>query len=105
MTEKKTFKNPKLVTGWEEGAIAWHSVFEYPSPGRFLVDEWDMEVTFTKKVKAIQINSVVEDLIGNTGRVVAVQADKAWVHYYLNDSGRAVDFDCVEWLSELINVG
>lgn len=99
MSEKKTFKNPVDMSVYRDGSI-WvkddNSTYNY--------DEWDMEVTFTKKVKPIQINSVVEDLVGNTGRVVAVQADKAWVHYHLTDVGRAADFDCVEWLSELTNV-
>ena len=99
MTEKKTFKNPRDMAVYNDG-----SIYVKDTNSAFNYREWDMEVTFTKKVKPIQINSVVEDLMGNTGRVVAVQADKAWVHYYLNDSGRAVDFDCVEWLSELTNV-
>lgn len=111
MTEKKTFKHPLGLTSAfgslyakdDEGG-EYEIYSEAEGLHRFPLDEWDIEVTFTKKVKPIQINSVVEDLAGNTGRVVSVQADKAWVHYYLNDSGRAVDFDCVERLYELTNV-
>lgn len=113
MSEKKTFKNPQVAHIYMP--YDGDEMFERTTDDAYIMAEdggghgfdrreWDVEVTLTKKVKPIQINSVVEDLIGNTGRVVAVQADKAWVHYYLSDGGQAVDFDCVEWLSELANV-
>lgn len=104
MTEKKTFKNVSSVINTFDPEHTWVVEGFRMKSNEFTHREWDMEVTFTKKPKPIQINSVVEDLMGNTGRVVAVQADKAWVNYYLDDTGRAMDFDCVEWLSELTNV-
>lgn len=79
MSEKKTFKNPKLVTGWEDGVIAWHSISEYPSPGKFLVDEWDMEVTFTKKVKP-EVGGTANLAVGGPYyTVIAVSGDHVWL--------------------------
>lgn len=106
MNEKKTFSGRVDIDSRTDGWSVEDFNTSFTTEGLhwFANDEWDMEVTFTKKAKPIQIHSIVEDLEGNTGRVVSVQGDKAWVHYYLNDGGRAVDFDCVEWLTEISNV-
>ena len=66
MTEKKTFKNAMLQTEavgdyhnmnhvWKVTASAGHG-----NPyGTFSYEEWDMEVTFTKKVKPLEVGDKV----------------------------------------------
>lgn len=108
MTEKKTFKNPDLTvftdgSGWKitpEGVTAYsgnHILFH--------ANEWDMEVTFTKKAEPIQINHLVQDADRYIGRVVAVQQDKAWVHYTTNQHGGIENFDGIEFVANLKRVG
>lgn len=91
MTEKKTFKNPSLdyvvieeswganpKWGWEVNEL------DFPE------DEWDMEVTFTRKVKPVQVDSVVRHRNWPTWLdsgepiyfvVKAIVADNAWIAY------------------------
>lgn len=93
MTEKKTFKNPKLVTGWEDGVIAWHSISEYPSPGKFLVDEWDMEVTFTKKAPKPEVGGTCRTKYSDQLAIMGVNGSWIWVAEDPEDPGWVVDVD------------
>ena len=103
MTEKKTFKNVEVVP---YAAGQW-GVRELngSTHGFFPAHEWDMEVTFTKKAEPIQINHLVQDADRFIGRVVAIQQDKAWVHYTTNQHGGIENFDGIEFVANLKRVG
>jgi hypothetical protein len=65
--EKKTFKNAYIgneVRGdYHEGDMSWRIFASegHGNPyGTFSSDEWDMEVTFTKKVKPIEVGQLIE---------------------------------------------
>jgi hypothetical protein len=81
MTEKKTFKNPELdynTDAWHSNEWGW-SVDNEVFPEK----DWDMEVTFTKKVKPVEAGqrrtykagSLSEELV----TVIAVSGDLVWV--------------------------
>lgn len=60
MTEKKTFKNPRVTSyidkvwiGWGEPYALDQGTVEFPK------DKWNWEVTFTKKPKPVEVGSVV----------------------------------------------
>lgn len=60
MTEKKTFKNPYHISHSSDW-IEVHQLENTEIPS-FIghEDEWDMEVTFTKKVKPLSVGQLVE---------------------------------------------
>jgi hypothetical protein len=81
MTEKKTFEGAVDVdsrhNGWS--VQAWESrSFSDCQESFFSKDEWDMEVTFTKKVKPFEIGDFVETY-GARGYVIGVWEDFVWV--------------------------
>lgn len=106
MTEKKTFKNPKITSYLDFIWVGWGEPYALDQgTTQFQKDEWDWEVTFTKKVEPIQINHLVQDADRYIGRVVAVQQDKAWVHYTTNQHGGIENFDGIEFVANLKRVG
>lgn len=85
MTETKTFKEPVDFAWCFQPRAYWQTVGQ-----RFYSDEWDMEVTFTRKVKPVQVDSVVRHRNWPTWLdsgepiyfvVKAIVADKAWIAY------------------------
>jgi hypothetical protein len=85
MTEKKTF-NTK--TG--NGSLQYANGHYFYGGHEFPADDWDMEVIFTKKVKPVQVDSVVRHRTWPTWLdsgepiyfvVKAIVADKAWIAY------------------------
>src|SRR5690242_7978686 len=100
MTEKKTFKNPDL----EYNTDAWHSRdWGWAVGGEVFSDfEWDMEVTFTKKVKPFKQDDLVILLGG--GELATIQwimDDLAWVNVVASANGAYRDSHHVVKLSEL----
>jgi len=91
MTEKKTFKNPLMVMHYEHGELVKRSISHSEGLGNpygsFPVDEWDMEVTFTKKVKPLAVGDVARfdswDRVYSV-TILAIDDDTYWVR---TDSG------------------
>lgn len=86
MTEKKTFKHPLGLTsafgnfyaGGEEGG-EYEIYSEAEGLHRFPLDEWDIEVTFTKKVKP-EVGGMANMAIGGPYyTVIAVSGDRVWL--------------------------
>lgn len=80
MTEKKTFK----ITGPGDGQVLHDTdVSWYACCGHtFELSEWDMEVTFTKKVRPVEVGQWREiDTPGHEAcvYVLAIHGDLAWV--------------------------
>lgn len=82
MSEKKTFKNPDLTvfndgSGWKitpEGVTTYSGSHKW-----FRSKEWDMEVTFTKKVKP-EVGGTANLAIGGPYyTVIAVSGDRVWL--------------------------
>src|SRR2546427_7009624 len=70
MTEKKTFKHPRIVYTWSNDEIVGWGISQFPAES-FSSDEWDMEVTFTKKRGPVESGQWRElGGIGREGRVV-----------------------------------
>lgn len=87
MTEKKTFKNPwRLVE--DLGYMHTHWCV-YPTSesseedcGAFSQNEWDMEVTFTKKAKPFEVGSVVNYNLSSARAVIrAIDGDECWLQF------------------------
>lgn len=57
MTEKKTFKGVELGTYYPSPDIPWEWI---ASGQHFKHTEWDMEITFTKKFRPLEIGQRVE---------------------------------------------
>lgn len=87
MTEKKTFKNPAFVSGHSCGSPRerWevHYMDVEGESGLFKRDEYDMEVTFTKKVAPIEVGQSRTYKEGTDSAepvyVVAICKDAVWV--------------------------
>jgi hypothetical protein len=78
MPEKKTFKNPTVPT--TGGREIW--ILPEGARGateRFNMDDWDVEITFTKKVKPIPDGTLVESTLGGAKYI---KIDGTW--YFLN---------------------
>lgn len=86
MSKKKTFKNPDYVfTAGSPGSRDWH-VGDDTYPSR----DYDMEVTFTKKVKPLAVGDVVRYDNHNESRtatVIAIDEDQVWLKF--NDGSHA----------------
>jgi hypothetical protein len=80
MTETKTFKNTGLgtISLSPDTTNRWLVAGE-----QFSFDEWDMEVTFTKKAKPFRAgDAVISELDPNDpGTVLAVHGDYVWVQW------------------------
>lgn len=59
MTEKKTFKNVSSVINTFDPEHTWLVEGFRLANNTFTHREWDMEVTFTKKPKPVEVGSVV----------------------------------------------
>lgn len=85
MSEKKTFKNPRLTSyvdkvwvGWGEPYALDQGTVEFPK------DEWDWEVTFTKKVKPFAIGDVIKyDKFPSdrTATIQAIDGNQCWLKF------------------------
>lgn len=59
--EKQTFKNPSITSTYSEYEVA-----TFQSSGKFRTEDWDMEVTFTKKFrKEIRVGDTVRFKAGD----------------------------------------
>ena len=78
MTEKKTFKNPTQLTVYAD-----HSVYVRTTDDQWslTMDEWDMEVTFTKKVKPFEVGDRVNLTTSSDdpGRIVYLHQGYAYI--------------------------
>lgn len=95
MPEKKTFKNATVWPDYNTKGWTVHN------EGSFTPKEWDMEVTFTRKPREIQIGDQVTDGYYKM-RVVAIEDYQAWCHNYMGiHSGCSENFYSTENLSDL----
>jgi hypothetical protein len=87
VTETKTFN-----TKTDEGSLQFATGRYFYDGNEFPTDEWDMEVTFTKKVKPLAVGDVVRvdiyafdswDRVHNV-TILAIDAGTYWVR---TDSG------------------
>lgn len=87
MSEKKTFKNPDLTvfndgSGWKitpEGVTTYSGSHKW-----FRSEEWDMEVTFTKKMKPLAVGDVIkyDNYDGSkTATIMAIDDDQCWLKF------------------------
>lgn len=94
MTEKMTFRVDQRSLGRDYNDYGWivSGIETVVAEGvnHFDDDKWDMEVTFTEKVKPVQVDSVVRRRNWPTWLdsgepiyfvVKAIVADKAWIAY------------------------
>lgn len=80
--EKKTFKNKHISDGGRGITIYDRDGTDAPTgpgQGTFLHNEWDMEVTFTKKVKPVEVGDQVL-YYGTYYEVVGVYGDYLWLN-------------------------
>lgn len=79
--ETKTFSGSTDVDGHETywSVINWE--VDYPDRDEYFEKaDWDMEITFTRKVKPIVIGQLVtESISGNQYKVIGVDNAKLWV--------------------------
>jgi hypothetical protein len=59
VTEKKTFKHPRIVYTWINDEIVGWGLHQFPAES-FSSDEWDMEVTFTRKQRPLKLGDRVD---------------------------------------------
>jgi len=80
MTEKKTFKNPTIEMELD-GAVWVVTDDDWPNSWakQFRTDEWDMEVTFTKKVKPKVDGTATLELYPKPLTIVAISDDRVWL--------------------------
>ena len=79
MTEKKTFKNEPVDTekSFEDGYVVW-----FTSHDRFDSQDWDMEVTFTKKVKPPKVGGKAQSPSGwDMCEIAAIDGDEVWLRF------------------------
>lgn len=78
MTEQKTYKHGDFTEyDWGYYVDAEGDIAKYPG------SEWDMEITFTRKVKPFEVGDVVK-LVGwktYTVTILAIYETEAWVMY------------------------
>ncbi len=82
MSEKKTFKNQRVQWSYEPlmRKYGW-TVEGIPI---FFADEWDMEVTFTKKEKPLAVGDVIkyDNYNGSkTATIMAIDDDQCWLKF------------------------
>lgn len=86
MSEKKTFKVDGRLLGRDYNGFGWivAGVDTVVTKGvnHFDDDEWDMEVTFTKKEKPLAVGDKIRDSQGDTAVILAIDGDKVWLKYY-----------------------
>jgi hypothetical protein len=106
MTEKKTFKNPLIEMELDGSCyVVTHSEGLGSPYGQFHSDEWDMEVTFTKKVKPFKQDDQVILLGGGEFAIIQwIIDDLAWVNVVASANGAYRDSHHVVKLSELKHV-
>jgi hypothetical protein len=113
VTEKKTFKNAYIsneIRGdYHLGGVEWR-IYQAEgfgeTYGTFDSSEWNMEVTFTKKVKPFKQDDQVILVGGGELAVVQwVMDDLAWVNVVASANGAYRDSHHVVKLSELKHVG
>lgn len=75
--EKKTFKNIGWVSGDLTSGEGWMISDQHRT--QFPRDEWDMEVTFTKKVKPVEVGDQVL-YYGTYYEVVGVYGNYLWLN-------------------------
>lgn len=76
MAEKKTFKGVELGTYYPAPEIPWEWIV---GGQHFKHTEWDMEVTFTKKVRP-EVGGTANLAIGGPDyTVIAVSGDRVWL--------------------------
>lgn len=92
MTEKKTFKNPYDISkgidelGWGPDnyqEVIWVDETQSGATVSFPTEEWDMEVTFTKKPEPIKVGDTVKFLTGAYQAKVLMIADNddVWLEF------------------------
>jgi hypothetical protein len=90
MTEKKTFKNKHISDGGKGITIYDRDGTDSPigdNFGTFMHSDWDVEVTFTKKVKPFGIGDQVL-YYGTYYEVVGVYGDYLWLNNPQDDPSR-----------------
>jgi hypothetical protein len=76
--EKKTFKNPSSVLNTFDPEHVWLVEGFRVDSNYFTHREWDMEVTFTKKVKPLAVGDKVTHY-GNEAEVIGTYGDFLWL--------------------------
>jgi hypothetical protein len=112
MAEKKTFKNipisNEIRRDLHEDELIWqvYTADNAPTREKFNSSEWDMEVTFTKKVEPIEVGNQVVHINANAAKgiwtwlgnptmtVLQVIENKAWCR--TNGTGQDVVFKLIE---------
>ena len=88
MTEKKTFKNPRDMAVYNDG-----SIYVKDTNSAFNYREWDMEVTFTKKVRAPKVGDRALSPSGaSVCEIAAIDGDEVWLRYS-DGSHSTIDVD------------
>lgn len=93
MTEKKTFKNPYHISHSSDW-IEVHQLENTEIPS-FIghEDDWDMEVTFTKKVKPPKVGDKALSPSGiSECEIAAIDGDEVWLRYS-DGSHSTIDLD------------
>lgn len=85
MSEKKTFKNPKITSYLDFIWVGWGEPYALDQgTTQFQKDEWDWEVTFTKKEKPLAVGDVVKYDDYNDSRIATIMAiddDQCWLKF------------------------
>jgi len=84
MTETKTFKNPHEISSQSYSKLGHNTrVVTEVDDELFASQEWDIEVTFTRKPKPIAVGDKVYTLNdpNDIGTVIAVYEENAWVKW------------------------
>lgn len=103
MSEKKTFKNQRVA--WQYEPLMRKYGWCVEGLPCFFADEWDMEVTFTKKEKSFRVNDQV--IIKGGGELAVIWHiidERAWVNVVAASSGAYRNSHHVVKLSELKHV-
>lgn len=94
MTEKKTFKNPRDMAVYNDG-----SIYVKDTNSAFNYNEWDMEVTFIKKVKPEVGGTATLENYTTIFTIIAISDGRAWLQ---DPSNQAQNF--VRRFDQLRNV-
>lgn len=94
MTEKKTFKNPKITSYLDFIWVGWGGPYALDQgTTQFQKDEWDWEVTFTKKVKPPKVGDRALSPSGiSECEIAAIDGDEVWLRYS-DGSHSTIDLD------------
>jgi hypothetical protein len=99
MTEKKTFKNSEGVLVYQNSRAPDSNEYWCFAGKMFPSDEWDMEVTFTKKVQPEVGGTAMLDNIITIFTIIAVSNERVWLQDPANPAQ-----NCVRRFDQLRNV-